>query len=125
MIAAAGIAFSCACSHAGAREESARTSATAAQNLIRQPISNTPQIKQVVDSAIEQTRQTFEYDPSYTKLDYPNGDVPVERGVCADVVVRGLRKAGIDLQKEIHEDMSRHFGAYPKKMGSRQTRLEH
>jgi hypothetical protein len=54
--------------------------------------------------AIEQGGQTFDYDPSYSKLDYPNGDVPLDRGVCADVVVRALRK-GVDLQKEVHEDM--------------------
>ena len=115
MIAAAGIASLWACSHAGAGEEPAKARAAAAQHLNRQPISDTPQIKQVVDSAIEQIGQTFEYDPSYTKIDYPNGDVPVERGVCADVVVRGFRKAGLDLQKEVHEDMTAHFDAYPKK----------
>lgn len=107
-----------ACSHVGAGADSARAREAAAQNLTRQPISDTPQIKQVVDSAIEQIGQTFEYDPSYEKLGYPNGDVPVERGVCADVVVRGFRKAGVDLQKEVHEDMSRHFNAYPKKWGA-------
>lgn len=107
-----------ACSNVGAGADSAKARAAAAQNLTRQPISDTPQIKQVVDSAIEQIGQTFEYDPSYEKLGYPNGDVPLERGVCADVVVRGFRKAGIDLQKEIHEDMSGHFNAYPKKWGA-------
>lgn len=107
-----------ACSHVGAGADSAKAREAAAQNLTRQPISDTPQIKQVVDSAIEQIGQTFEYDASYEKLGYPNGDVPVERGVCADVVVRGFRKAGVDLQKEVHEDMSRHFNAYPKKWGA-------
>lgn len=87
--------------------------------MTRKPISNIPQIKKVVDSALEQTQYTFEYDPSYAKLDYPNGDVPRERGVCADVIVRAFRSAGIDLQKEVHEDMSRHFSAYPNKWGAR------
>lgn len=91
----------------------------ATQSLTRRPISETPEIKTVVDSAIEQTRQTVQYDPSYTKLKYPNGDVPIERGVCADVIVRAFRSAGIDLQKEVHEDMSRHFAAYPAKWGAR------
>lgn len=113
-----GVASFLACSHVGAGPESAKARAAAAQNLSRQPISETPQIKQVVDSAIEQIGQTFEYDPSYEKIDYPNGDVPVERGVCADVVVRGFRNAGVDLQKEIHEDMLSHFAAYPKKWGA-------
>ena len=112
------LASSLACSRVGAGAESAKAREAAAQNLTRQPISDTPQIKQVVDSAIEQIGQTFEYDSSYEKLGYPNGDVPVKRGVCADVVVRGFRKAGVDLQKEVHEDMSRHFNAYPKKWGA-------
>ncbi|MEK6408624.1 MAG: DUF1287 domain-containing protein [Acidobacteriota bacterium] len=89
------------------------------ENLTRRPISDIPQIKKAVDAAIEQTQYTFAYDPSYAKLDYPNGDVPLDRGVCADVVVRAFRNAGVDLQKEVHEDMARHFGAYPDKWGAR------
>lgn len=89
------------------------------ESLTRRPISDVPQIKKVVDSAIKQTEQTFEYDPAYAKLAYPNGDVPLERGVCADVIVRAFRNAGVDLQKEIHEDMTRHFAAYPAKWGAR------
>ena len=92
---------------------------SATQSLQRRPISNIPEIKKVIDSAIEQTQQTVQYDPSYTKLKYPNGDVPIERGVCADVIVRAFRSAGIDLQKEVHEDMSLHFAAYPAKWGAR------
>lgn len=94
-------------------------SAQATQAPTRRPISDVPEIKKVVDSAIEQTQQTIQYDPSYTKLKYPNGDVPIERGVCTDVIVRAFRSAGIDLQKEIHEDMSLHFTAYPAKWGAR------
>lgn len=92
---------------------------SAVESLIRRPISDIPQIKRVVDSAIEQTRHTVEYDASYTKLEYPNGDVPLERGVCADVIVRAFRNAGVDLQKEVHENMARHFSAYPAKWGAR------
>ena len=100
---------------------SARTTpaSTAIRQLTRRPLSDIPEIKKVVDSAIEQTRYTFEYDPSYAKLAYPNGDVPRERGVCADVIVRAFRSAGVDLQKEVHQDMSRHFGEYPAKWGAR------
>lgn len=72
-------------------------------------------------SAIEQTTITTGYDPAYTKLDYPNGDVALETGVCADVVVRAFRKAGVDLQKELHEDMTAHFAKYPKKWGARRA----
>jgi uncharacterized protein YijF (DUF1287 family) len=63
------------------------------------------------------TEQYVEYDPSYFQLDYPNGDVPSNKGVCTDVVIRAYRKLGIDLQKEIHEDMKSHFGEYPKNWG--------
>src|SRR5947209_7306575 len=62
-------------------------------------------LRQVMQSAIDQTSVTTAYDPAYVKIDYPNGDVPEDRGVCADVIVRAFRKGGIDLQKEVHEDM--------------------
>lgn len=93
--------------------------AAAADNLIRRPASNTSQIRLAVESAIEQTKRTIEYDPSYVKLAYPGGDLPIERGVCADVIVRAFRSAGVDLQKEIHEDMVRSFGKYPTTWGAR------
>ncbi len=64
-----------------------------------------------------QVGQTVYYDPAYVKLAYPGGDVPLERGVCTDVVIRALRRLGFDLQKEVHEDMRRAFAAYPRKWG--------
>lgn len=80
--------------------------------------NTSPQLKQLVESAIEQTRVTTGYDPSYIGIAYPGGDVPLETGVCSDVVVRAFRKAGIDLQKEIHNDMVRAWSVYPKKWGA-------
>ena len=74
-------------------------------------------IKKMIESAVEQTTLTKSYDPAYIVLPYPNGDVPIETGVCSDVVIRGFRKAGVDLQKEIHQDMSANFSLYPKKWG--------
>lgn len=59
---------------------------------------------------------TWEYDPSYYKITYPNGDVP-SGGACTDVVIRVLRKNNIDLQKLIHEDMSSNFSVYPQRWG--------
>ena len=56
---------------------------------------------------------TEDYDPSYTSIPYPGGDVPAETGVCSDVVVRALRVLGPDIQKEMHDDIARHFSAYP------------
>jgi uncharacterized protein YijF (DUF1287 family) len=96
-----------------------RTAPANVDKLNRKPASNRSEIKSLVDSAIEQTQYTFTYDPSYRKLDYPGGDVPRDRGVCADVIVRAYRSAGIDLQKEIHEDMTRGFAAYPNRWGAR------
>ncbi len=80
---------------------------------------NASPLERLNASAIEQTTLTTTYDPAYVKLDYPNGDVPIETGVCSDVVVRAFRKAGIDLQKELHEDMTAHFAKYPKKWGAK------
>lgn len=64
---------------------------------------------------------TLGYDPAYRQLDYPGGDVPLQTGVCTDVVVRALRGQGLDLQKAVHEDMRRHFAAYPQQWGMKGT----
>ena len=85
------------------------------------PASGSPQLKQLIEAAIEQSKVTTGYDPSWVKIDYPNGDVPNDTGVCSDVVVRAFRKAGIDLQKEVHEDMTRARSEYPRKWGASGT----
>ncbi len=71
----------------------------------------------LADSAIELTELTVIYDPGYYNIDYPNGDVPGDRGVCTDVLIRAYRKVGIDLQKEVHEDMKHFFDKYPDNWG--------
>jgi uncharacterized protein YijF (DUF1287 family) len=73
--------------------------------------------RSVAVAARQQIGVTKEYDPAYVSLGYPGGDVPVHTGVCSDVVVRALRRIGIDLQKEIHEDMRENFRVYPQKWG--------
>jgi hypothetical protein len=85
------------------------------------PPNASPQLKQFVEAAIEQSKVTTGYDPSYVGIAYPNGDVSSDTGVCSDVVVRAFRKVGIDLQKEVHEDMTRAWAAYPRKWGARGT----
>ncbi len=75
----------------------------------------------LADSALTLTKQKIVYDPAYFTLKYPNGDVPAGKGVCTDVVIRAYRKFGIDLQKEVHEDMAKHFAKYPKKWGMKAT----
>ena len=82
------------------------------------PANASPQLKQMLDGAIAQAGVTTGYDPAYVSLDYPGGDVPEKTGVCSDVVVRAFRKAGIDLQKEIHEDMKAARSDYPTKWGA-------
>ncbi|WP_430814454.1 DUF1287 domain-containing protein [Carboxylicivirga sp. RSCT41] len=73
--------------------------------------------QQLADSALLLTQQEVIYDPSYYRLDYPNGDVPANRGVCTDVIIRAYRKFGIDLQQLVHEDMRDHFSLYPDNWG--------
>ncbi len=73
------------------------------------------------DAAKELTNDRVRYDPSYFSIAYPNGDVPKDKGVCTDVIIRAYRKVGIDLQKEVHLDMKAHFSQYPKLWGHRST----
>jgi hypothetical protein len=71
----------------------------------------------VLDAARAQIGKTVYYDGSYRRMKYPGGDVPLDRGVCTDVLIRAFRAAGVDLQVLVHEDMTRAFGAYPKAWG--------
>jgi len=73
------------------------------------------------DAALNLTKDVVTYDPSYFKISYPNGDVPKDKGVCTDVVIRAYRKLGIDLQKLVHEDIVANFSRYPKKWGLKHT----
>lgn len=85
------------------------------------PANSSPNLKLVIDGAIDQIGKTTSYDPSYQKIDYPNGDVPIETGVCSDVIVRAFRRGGIDLQQDLHEDMKDNFSAYPTRWGLKGT----
>lgn len=71
----------------------------------------------IARAARSQVGVTLSYDPAYSRIRYPGGDVPLERGVCTDVVVRAFRAAGIDLQARVHEDMRANFRAYPRQWG--------
>jgi uncharacterized protein len=73
------------------------------------------------NAAIDLTKQNVTYDSKYFSIEYPNGDIPKDKGVCTDVIIRAYRKLGIDLQKEIHEDMISNFDKYPKQWGLKQT----
>ncbi len=74
-------------------------------------------VARVLEGAERQVGVTVVYDGSYRRLAYPGGDVPLERGVCTDVIVRAYRHAGMDLQRLVHEDMKRAFAAYPRAWG--------
>jgi uncharacterized protein YijF (DUF1287 family) len=67
-----------------------------------------------VAAAIERTQHVVRYDPAYVRIPYPGGDVPADTGVCTDEVIRAYRALGVDLQKEVHEDMVQNFSAYPR-----------
>lgn len=87
--------------------------------LVQQTWALEPQ--KMVTDARQQIGKTLYYDPAYTALKYPMGDVPMIKGVCTDVIIRALRLQNIDLQQRIHEDMKKDFSAYPKKWGLKTT----
>ncbi|WP_223558035.1 DUF1287 domain-containing protein [Chryseobacterium lathyri] len=82
---------------------------------------------QLSSSALTLIDSSVKYDPAYFVLKYPNGDVPADKGVCTDVIIRAYRKLGIDLQKEVHEDMVKNFSKYPKTWGLKKpdTNIDH
>lgn len=76
----------------------------------------------LIVTARTQIGVTLHYDAAYVSLDYPGGDVPRERGVCIDVIIRAYREAfAFDFQKDVHEDMAANFSAYPKRWGLTRT----
>jgi uncharacterized protein len=71
--------------------------------------------RRLVAAAIERTHHSVRYVSGYVRIPYPGGDVPADTGVCTDEVIRTYRAVGVDLQKEVHEDMVQNFAAYPNK----------
>ena len=69
----------------------------------------------LVEASIDRTTKKVTYNGTYFSLEYPNGDVPDNIGVCTDVVIRSYRALGIDLQVLVHEDMRDNFSDYPSK----------
>jgi len=72
-------------------------------------------MRKLVAAAVERTHHQVRYDPAYVRIPYPGGDVPPGTGVCTDEIIRSYRAVGVDLQKEVHEDMVQNFSAYPRK----------
>jgi uncharacterized protein YijF (DUF1287 family) len=85
----------------------------AAQTEAALPASRHDFLQKLVTAAIERTSHSVRYDGAYIRIPYPGGDVPADTGVCTDEIIRSYRAVGIDLQKEVHEDMLQNFAAYP------------
>lgn len=73
--------------------------------------------EKLVNAAMDEVGVTTAYDPAYVKLNYPGGDVPQDRGVCTDVLIRALRQVNVDLQVLVHEDKKKSLDAYPQDWG--------
>jgi uncharacterized protein YijF (DUF1287 family) len=71
--------------------------------------------QRLVAAAIERTHHIVRYEPAYVRIPYPGGDVPADTGVCTDEIIRTYRSVGVDLQKEVHEDMAQNFDLYLRK----------
>jgi uncharacterized protein len=97
----------------GARQEPRRTPPAV--------VYESPVLERLVTAAVERTKHAVEYDATYYSIPYPNGDVPEGKGVCTDEVIRSFRAVGVDLQKEVHEDMKADFSAYPRTFGLTRT----
>ena len=53
--------------------------------------------KDFVEAALGRTNHQVTYNGNYFKMDYPNGDIPKQYGVCTDVIIRSYRQINIDL----------------------------
>jgi uncharacterized protein YijF (DUF1287 family) len=111
-------------------QSTAQTKETSFTSALEKPklaVIESVAVKKLLESAVEQTRVTKNYDPAYVVIPYPNGDVPIEKGVCTDVVIRAFRSAGVDLQRAVHEDMAKNFSVYPKKwsLSKPDTNIDH
>jgi uncharacterized protein YijF (DUF1287 family) len=86
-------------------------------------------LKNLVAAAVERTHHVVRYEPAYVRIPYPGGDVPADTGVCTDEIIRSYRSVGVDLQKEVHEDMATNFDLYPRRWrwlsGRPDTNIDH
>jgi len=127
-LAAAGCGARPAASQASGQTADARpVQAAQTRATPERPSSGSAFLDKLVEAAVERTSREVRYDPTYFVIPYPGGDVPEEVGVCTDEVIRSYRKVGVDLQKEVHEDMKESFAAYPRKWGLKKpdTNIDH
>jgi len=100
-----------------------------AQGVSADPASRQEFLRRLARAATERTQHSVRYDPAYVRIPYPGGDVPPDTGVCTDEVIRSYRALGVDLQKEVHEDMVQNFSAYPRRgkwtLGKPDSNIDH
>jgi hypothetical protein len=92
------------------------------------PATSTSQqqfLNKLVAAAIERTTHSVRYISSWVRIPYPGGDVPADTGVCTDEIIRSYRALGIDLQKEVYEDMTQDFAAYPHQTRRPDRNIDH
>lgn len=73
---------------------------------------------------MERTNHSVKYVSTYVHIPYPGGDVPQDTGVCSDEIIRAYRAVGVDLQKEVHEDMAKNWDEYPSKTKWKQSHTD-
>ena len=98
-----------------------------AVTLAQAPVSSAKAAftQRLVAAAVARAQVRVRYVSSYVKLSYPNGDVPSDTGVCTDEIIRTYRAVGVDLQKEVHEDMVQHLSAYPLHGARADSSIDH
>jgi uncharacterized protein YijF (DUF1287 family) len=80
-----------------------------------EPATRQEFLEKLVEAGVERSHHTVRYDPAYVRIPYPGGDVPADTGVCTDEIIRAYRAVGIDLQREVHEDLEQNSSSYPRK----------
>jgi uncharacterized protein YijF (DUF1287 family) len=127
LLSAASVVAGCSASRGGTQAPRAGGAPQAVapqpsvQTAAPRPSSGSPFLDKFVEAAVGRTSRQVRYDPTYFQIPYPGGDVPAEVGVCTDEVIRSYRAVGVDLQKEVHEDMAANFSVYPRKWGLKKT----
>jgi uncharacterized protein YijF (DUF1287 family) len=80
-----------------------------------EPATRQEFLEMLVEAGVERSHHAVRYDPAYVRIPYPGGDVPADTGVCTDEIIRAYRAVGIDLQREVHEDLEQNSSSYPRK----------
>ena len=122
LLVAVALAASCGCDLPNVGAERAKISEPSQRQTAPPPpavkvVYESPVLERLVAAAVERANQQVTYDGAYYAIPYPNGDVPEDRGACTDEVIRSYRAVGVDLQREVHEDMKANFTAYPRRFG--------